>query len=81
MLQIIGAIGAVVSIAIYGFKHIFGADPRMARDLGIPLNDRGSPNMRLELFDWARGMLIGSLILFFSSTLVKVVYKLLTMIN
>lgn len=77
-LQIIGGIGAVISIAFYGFKHILGADPGMARDLGMPINDKGSPNIRIELYNWARVMLIGSLILFFSSTLVRIVYSLLT---
>lgn len=80
-IQVIGGLVAVLSIAFYGFKHILGADPGMSRDLGMPTNDRGSPNMRIELHNWARVMIIGSILLFFSSTLMKIVFNMLMSTN
>lgn len=76
-LQIIGGLAAVISIAFYGFRHILNADPGLGRDLGLSNNEMNSSNIRIELNNWARVMIIGSLILFFGSTIVKIVFKLL----
>lgn len=74
-LQIIGGFVAVLSIAFFGFKQVFSADPRWGKELGF---DTRYHQTRLELEALARVLIIGSVILFSSATLVRIVFKILT---
>ena len=71
ILQIIGGFLMVVSFAIMGFGLIASGNGPLSRDLGI----KNTPNTRETLMNYGRNILIGSVLLFASSTIVLFVYK------
>ena len=88
ILQIIGAVLLVVSLAATGFNGILGAGGDVAEDLGLSIgksrNQLGIslPGVKTlnksELTKIIRRISIGSIILFGSATIVKIVFKLIS---
>lgn len=82
ILQILGAVILVLSIAIFGINSVLSADKGVAKTLGLYLtldkNDYGkdisSTISKSDLLDSMRSAIIGSFILFMSSTIVKIVF-------
>jgi hypothetical protein len=75
VIQVIGAILMVVSIALYGFNILLSSDEGLGKDLGV---GRPTPNMKKDLYSAWRGLMIGSVLLFFSATFVKIMFKVFT---
>ena len=90
ILQILGGVLLVISVAIAGFKGILGSGESVAEELGLFMrdskNDYGNTITGVEklnkgmLTKIIRKMVIGSIILFGSSTIVKIVYKMISCI-
>ena len=74
-IQIVGAILTVVSVAIFGFGLLLTGNEGIAQELGLHMmGQRGGPEAKMELIKFGRTMLIGSVLLFCSSSLVKFVF-------
>ena len=74
ILQQIGGLLSIVSVAMFGFALIVSGNGRLAGDLN--LNIGGKPQGKKELLDFSRSFLIGSVLLFSSATLVRVVFSI-----
>lgn len=75
VIQVIGALLTVVSIAIYGFHVLLSANGSLARDLGF----RGTnPNNSRRWMEFGRHLLIGSVLMFSSATLVRFIFNIFT---
>lgn len=73
VIQVIGGILSIVSIAVLGFSKILSSDEGLSKDLGI-----NAPNARKKLLDQGRLLIIGSILLFFSATFVRIVFKVIS---
>lgn len=71
--QLIGGILMVVSIAMFGLGLLLSGNQGLAGELGLR---SGDPEARVELLNFGRRLLIGSVLLFSSSTLVKFVFNI-----
>ena len=71
IIQIIGGFLIAVSFAIFGFGMLASGNSALAQDLGI----MNKPASKENLLKFGRGLLIGSTLLFASSTIVLFVYK------
>lgn len=71
IIQIIGGIIMVLSIAFYGFQNILSADIGLSSDFGMNVR----PRNRARYLATIRLLMIGSIILFMSTTIVKIVFK------
>ena len=71
IIQWIGAIVMVISIAIFGFGLLANGNPGLAKDLGFNL----SPKSNVGLLQLGRNLAIGSSLLFASSSIVKFVFQ------
>ena len=71
IIQVIGGFLMVVSFAIMGFGLIASGNGPLSKDLGI----MNTPNARETLMKYGRNLLIGSVLLFSSSTIVLFVYR------
>ena len=88
ILQVIGAIILVISLALYGFKGILGSGDGIAKELGLFIgkstNEYGNEVSGVQSIDkkslsnTIRKMSIGSVILFGSATIVKIVFKMIS---
>lgn len=81
ILQILGAIVLVLSLALAGFNGILGSNENFADDLGLSLGDKADGVQQLtkeNLSIIIRRVIIGSFILFMSASIVKIVFKLIT---
>ena len=74
--QAIGGILTVVSVAMYGFGMLLVTNEKLAGDLGINL--KGGAKGKVDLINFGRTLLIGSVLLFSSATIVKFVFKIFT---
>ncbi len=72
-LQVFGGLLTIISVAIYGFRLFLNANPKLADDLGFNTNLRGDQIKNLQ--DFGRSLLIGSILLFASTTLVRFVFS------
>lgn len=79
IVQVIGGFASVISIAFFGFKNILSAGGGLSRDLGIG-GEGEQPKERMKLFASGRAVIIGSLLLLTSSTIVRIVFKIMTTI-
>ena len=78
ILQVVGALLSVLSIAFFGYNRLLSANESMGRELGFGPHGPGqSPDTKRSMMDFSRSMLIGSLLLFSSVTIVNIVVKLL----
>ena len=88
ILQVIGAIILVISLALYGFKGILGAGDGIAKELGLFIgkstNEYGNEVSGVQTIDKKslsntfRKMTLGSVILFGSATIVKIVFQMVS---
>ena len=74
VIQLIGGLLSIVSVAIFGFALVVSGNGDLAADLN--LNIAGKPRGKKELLDFGRSMLIGSVLLFSSATLVRFVFNI-----
>ena len=74
ILQVFGAFIMVISIAFFGFSFVISGNEGLSKDLGI--GRAGGPNAKIKLLDFGRGLLIGSFLLFSSTTLVRFVFNI-----
>ena len=78
IIQVIGGILTIISLALYGLFSIIKIDPKLAEDLfGGRLIGRESPQFKIDLQDFLRRVIIGSILLFAGGTVVKAVMELL----
>lgn len=83
VVQLLGGILAVISIAIYGFGMVISTHGPLAHDLGFgggPGIFGGfmkTPDAKMSLLNFGRSLLIGSVLLFCSVTLVKFVLNVM----
>ena len=78
IVQFIGAIATVISIALYGVNNIFGVSPELRGDImGHMEMSKNSPYSKIELKRFFRRVIIGSILLFFGGTFVKLMIGLL----
>ena len=73
-LQIVGAISMVFSIIIFGLNRILSVAREEVEIFGIVVN--GNADALQESRDFLRNLIIGTAILFFSSTIVKFVFDI-----
>ena len=71
--QIIGGILTVVSIALFGFGMLLSGNSQLADEVGLRTLG-GGPHGGRDLLIFGRTMLIGSVLLFFSASIVKFVF-------
>lgn len=83
VVQIIGGILTVVSIAIFGFNMLLGGNSELANDLALGHGMLGGkdgpkegPGAKKEMLDFGRSLLIGAVLLFCSATIVKFVFSI-----
>ena len=75
--QIIGGFLTIISVAIFGFGLFLNGNDKLAMDLGFGIVKRhkvGGPEAKMELLDFGRGILIGSVLLFSGATIVKIIF-------
>ena len=72
--QVIGGLLMVVYVAMYGFGMLVISNEPLAGELGINL--KGGAKNKVELINFGRTLLIGSVLLFSSATIVKFVFKI-----
>ncbi len=78
--QIIGGILTVISIALFGFGMLLSGNGHLADEVGLagfrggPHGGKGGPDARHDLLMFGRTMVIGSVLLFFSASIVKFVF-------
>ena len=78
VVQVIGGILTIVSIAVYGFKSIVSTDSDIAHDLfGKAMPAKDSPEYKISTIRFLKGLLIGSFLLFTSATIVRAVMKVI----
>ena len=77
IIQIIGALLSVVSVAFFGFSLIVSVNPELMSDIGVDfgMGDK-SPDAKKKMLNFGRHMLIGSVLLFSSVSVVKIVFKI-----
>ncbi len=75
IVQVIGGILMIVSIAIFGFGMILSGNEGLARDLAMNFGGVSGPEAKRKLLDFGRSLLVGSVLLFGSATLVQFVFK------
>ena len=75
ILQTIGVIIGVLSIAIFGYNRILSANENIGNTIGMTTASN-SANTRVAMMNLARNMLIGSVLLFSSITLVRIVFNI-----
>lgn len=78
VIQTIGGLLMIVSVAIYGFYMVAMSHGPLAQDLGIGGGRGGSPDGKIGLLNFGRSLLIGSVLLFSSATLVRFVFNIFT---
>ena len=71
VIQVIGGVLTIISIAFIGFSKVISIDSGLAKDLGL-----NAPNARKSLLDHGRLIIVGSILLFFSATFVRLVFAL-----
>ena len=71
IIQVIGGFLMVISFALFGFGMVASGNKGLAGDLGIFT----TPNSKENLLKFGRNLLIGSALLFASSTIVQFVFK------
>ncbi len=85
VVQIIGGVLTVISIAIFGFNMLLGGNSELANDIalghGIGMHgEKGGPKegpgAKKEMLDFGRSLLIGAVLLFCSATIVKFVFSI-----
>lgn len=79
IIQIIGAILAVISIAYFGFQMIAGTNEQTMEALNIDTllqNKKDGPSAVYQIRKYMWRLLIGSILLFSGSTIVRIVYNL-----
>ncbi len=75
VIQSIGGLLTIVSVAMFGFGMVLSGNGGLAQDLGLKL---GRPQLKVDLLNFGRTLLIGSVLLFSSATLVKFVFRIFT---
>ena len=83
VVQIIGGVLTVISIAIFGFNMLLGGNSELANDIALGLGMHGEkegqkegPDAKKEMLDFGRSLLIGAVLLFCSATIVKFVFSI-----
>ena len=76
VIQTIGGLLMIVSIAIYGFYMVTMSHGPLAQDLGIGGKRGNMADAKIGLINFGRGLLIGSVLLFSSATLVRFVFNI-----
>lgn len=71
IIQAIGGFIMIVSLGIYGYGLLLSGNNDLAKDLGI----KNSHNVA-DIKNFGRSILIGSVLLFFSTIIVKFVFKI-----
>lgn len=82
LIQVIGGILMVISIAVYGFGMLLQGNPKFSETLGVPgmgFGGKDGPEAKVELLKFGKNLLIGSFLLLMSSTLVKFVFNIFKM--
>lgn len=81
VIQFFGVILSVLSIAIFGFSIIMSNSSEFLKPLeikgGLLRGSKKTPSDQKQLRQWMWVVLIGSLLLFCGSTVVKIVFKVL----
>ena len=77
IVQAIGGILTIVSIAILGFGMILSGNEGLAKDLGMNFGGVSGPEAKRKLLDFGRSLMIGSILMFSSATLVQFVFRVL----
>lgn len=78
VIQTIGGLLMIVSVAIFGFYMVVMSHGPLAQDLGIGGKQGNSPDAKVGLLNFGRSLLIGSVLLFSSATLVRFVFNIFT---
>ncbi len=73
ILQVLGVLLMAVSIGIFGYQRILSVGGGFTKDLGLTKAADQSPDVRIQMMNLGRGLLIGSIILFSSTTITKLV--------
>lgn len=76
IIQIIGGILTLISVAVFGFNRLISSDKALAADLGLKPAHGQSPDTRVALLTYGRSMVIGSIFLFSSVTIVRFVFNI-----
>lgn len=77
IVQAIGGILTIISIAIFGFGMILSGNEGLAKDLGMNFGGVSGPEAKRKLLDFGRSLMIGSILMFSSATLVQFVFRVL----
>lgn len=76
IIQVIGGLLTIVSIAIYGFYMVVRGNETLASQLNIGGNRGGNPKVRQVVSEFGTQLVIGAILLFMSSTIVKFVLSI-----
>lgn len=71
-LQIIGGLATVLSVAFFGFNTLLSAEP----DLTDDFRNAHNPQRNVDILRTARSVMIGAIILFSGSTIVRLVFNI-----
>ena len=78
IIQIIGGIVAIISVALFGLSSIISSDMPLMEDIfGSKMPGRSSPEYKIALQDFFRRMIIGAILLLAGSSIVKIIMGLL----
>lgn len=78
VIQTLGGLLMIVSIAIFGFYMVAMSHGPLAADLGIGGKRGNMGDSKVALLNFGRSLLIGSVLLFLSSTIVRFVFNIFT---
>lgn len=78
VIQTIGGLLMIVSVAIFGFYMVVMSHGPLAQDLGIGGPRGNMADAKMGLLNFGRNLLIGSILLFSSATLVRFVFNIFT---
>lgn len=74
ILQAFGGFVMVISLALFGYGLVLSGNKGLSKDLGTG-KMAGDVNTKYKLLDYGRGLLIGSVLLFSATTLVRLMFN------
>lgn len=79
IIQVIGVLLTAVSLVIFGYNRLLSANGQLAGEVMSSHGPHGfgdGPSTKMALLNHGRSMMIGSIILFSSTTIVRIIFNL-----